>query len=286
VLSVSLWLTEFMSIWPNIPSEVHDQLDDFISELQAILGLNGDSQSTNLLGVYLHGSLAMGGFNAAHSDIDLLIVDRVRLPLDIKLDLARLLLQRSNQPAPIEIHFLAYQDLHPWRYPPLFDLHYSEAWRSRFEVWIETAPDSSAGPAIDPFAQPTEDPDLGAHIAVARARGIALFGPPPTDIFPPVPPAAYLSAVLYDLQDAFQDIQHNTVTHVLNLCRTQAYLHTGKIYSKEEGGEWGLRHLPARHHRCISAALANYLGENQPQEFSNQELDGFARYSKKTLLSK
>jgi hypothetical protein len=87
----------------------------------------------DLVGIYLHGSLAMGCFNPQHSDMDVLVVSQAAIPLPVKAELGRLLLRLSLLPSPIEIHFLNLAGLHPWRYPPPFDLHYSGPWRDRFE---------------------------------------------------------------------------------------------------------------------------------------------------------
>ena len=159
---------------------MQQQLKRLCSEIQNLL-------ADNLIGIYLHGSLAMGFFNPSHSDIDLLVVDRASIPPARKRDLGEFLLYLSNHPIPIEIHFLVYSDLHPWQYPPRFDFHYSEGWRARYEIDLQ----SDAWQAWDNPDQ--QDPDLGAHVAVARARGTVLIGPPVEMVFPLIPHADYLA---------------------------------------------------------------------------------------------
>ena len=58
--------------------------------------------SESYLGCYLHGSLALGGFNPQKSDIDLLILIKDSLQFEKKIALSKLLLQYSNAPFPIE----------------------------------------------------------------------------------------------------------------------------------------------------------------------------------------
>jgi hypothetical protein len=44
------------------------------------------------------------------------------------------------------------------------------------------------------------DPDLAAHVKVARNSGIALVGLPPQDVFPEIPWEDYADALRRDLE--------------------------------------------------------------------------------------
>src|SRR5688572_5990952 len=112
--------------WHNCPADVKAQIEYLIGSFRREL-------DDNLIGVYLHGSLATGCFNPLRSDIDILVVTRQKMTVETKRELARLLLEISRQPAPIEISFLTFDDLHPWRHPTPYDFHYSEDWREKFE---------------------------------------------------------------------------------------------------------------------------------------------------------
>ena len=50
-----------------MPLEAYNLIDSFVEQSKEIL-------KENLVGIYLHGSLAMGCFNPQKSDIDLIIV--------------------------------------------------------------------------------------------------------------------------------------------------------------------------------------------------------------------
>src|SRR5262249_12076624 len=116
----------------------------------------------NLVGIYLHGSLAMGGFNAAASDIDLLVVTDGGLSPQARHSLIGLLLSISGNPHPVEISFLRQSYLVPWQYPTPFDLHYSDALRfSLDQVW-------AAGPGTPVPPEPWTDHDLAAHVTATR----------------------------------------------------------------------------------------------------------------------
>jgi hypothetical protein len=55
----------------------------------------------------------------------------------------------------------------------------------------------------------------------------------------------------HDVKDAAQDVIENPVYVVLNLCRVLYYLEEGKVSSKKEGGEWGLKILPQDYQTMI-----------------------------------
>jgi predicted nucleotidyltransferase len=255
---------------PAPPTVVIDQLAQLC---QGLIDSLGDS----MVGIYLHGSAAMGCFNPQSSDLDILAVSKAAIPLPVKAELGRLLLHLSCQPAPVEIHFLEMGGLHPWRYPPPYELHYSEPWRERFEH------DLSGRDWLKWDDHEHRDPDLGAHIKVTRARGVALCGAPIYQTLPEAPEADYLAAVKYDLDDAFEKIEENPVYHTLNLCRTLAYLDSGQVLSKAEGGFWALGRLPARLHPTIQTALELYQYNQALREFSPAELGELIAYMEKNI---
>ena len=118
--------------WGDCSQPTQVQVTQLLAEFRYQLG-------GRLIGVYLHGSLATGCFNFARSDIDLLTITRHRLSGEAKKQLIETLLRISKSPHPVEISFLCFDDLHPWRYPPPFDLHYSEDWREQFALDLEWA---------------------------------------------------------------------------------------------------------------------------------------------------
>lgn len=112
--------------WDNSPSSTKEQINTFIK-------LVTERLSDNLIGVYLHGSLSMKCFNPEKSDIDLIIVTVKQMNITTKKKIIEELLVLSNNPHPIEVSFIIYDDLKEWKYPTPFDLHYSEAWRNLYK---------------------------------------------------------------------------------------------------------------------------------------------------------
>src|SRR5438128_2201557 len=82
--------------WPETAS---GQLADLTEGLRRVLG-------DGLVGVYLHGSLAMGCFNPARSDLDLLVVIEASMEADTKSAVMAHLLAVSGRPHAIEISIL------------------------------------------------------------------------------------------------------------------------------------------------------------------------------------
>lgn len=255
--------------WSDCPEAIRAQVEGLVRAVREIL-------AQNLVGIYLHGSLAMGCFNPERSDLDLLVLTREGMTVQVKRRVAELLLQHSDAPRPIEISFLRQADLDPWEYPTPFDLHYSEDWRQQtreqlesgaWQTWNDRRP---------------KDPDLAAHVTITRARGICLAGRPIKRVFPPVPHEHYAGSILSDVQDAINEgrdgIAGAPVYYVLNLCRVYAYLREGRICSKEEGGTWGARVLPDELRAVVRQALAAYRGAASDGSFDASMLEAFAGY--------
>ncbi len=81
----------------------------------------------NLVGVYLHGSLAFGCFNPDASDVDVLVVVRDRLDAATKrrLDAALIALSRDAPAKGLEVSVVARAALREFRYPTPYEFHFS-----------------------------------------------------------------------------------------------------------------------------------------------------------------
>ena len=60
--------------WTTCSKVIQSEVNTLRTELQRLLG-------QNLLGIYLHGSLALGGFQPSRSDIDVIVVIALRMGL-------------------------------------------------------------------------------------------------------------------------------------------------------------------------------------------------------------
>lgn len=245
--------------WDYCPPAVRTQVGSFVAAAKNLIG-------DNLVGFYLHGSLAMGCFHPASSDVDLLVVTQHTIPLETKRALIERLLQSSTHPVPLEISFLRQEDLEPWQYPTPFDLHYSETWRESYWEDLQNG-------AWRRWDDETHyDPDLAAHLTIARQRGVCLCGLPIAQALPPVPAQDYFDAIWSDLQWATERIDRDPVYLILNACRVCAYVQSGAICSKEEGGAWALAHLPQIYRAPVARALAHYRGQDPGRAFNRKQV--------------
>lgn len=256
--------------WTNCPSNIHEQIERRLADLKAAL-------SGNLVGIYLHGSLAMGCFNPDRSDIDLLAITLRGMPVEIKRDIVEMLLRSSLAPRPIEISFLVEQELHPFRHPMPYDLHFSEAWRDQYTLALEN------GTWRNWNDEKRHDNDLAAHLTITRKRGICLYGKPAREVLPAVPPEYYAAAITGDFEDALREREQMLDYFVLNACRMLAFLREGHILSKDEGGSWGLQALPEEQQAIVAWALDMYRGESAGTAFDNTKMEQFARYMERDI---
>jgi streptomycin 3"-adenylyltransferase len=63
---------------------------------------------------------------------------------------------------------------------------------------------------------------------------------------------------MYDIENAKEDIVVQPMYISLNLCRVLAFLKDNLYLSKEEGGKWGINHLPDKYKSLIYNALECY----------------------------
>ena len=100
--------------------ETNSLINSFVKQTKKIL-------EENLVGVYLHGSLAMGCFNPQKSDIDLIIVVNEPLTDSIKKEYLRMVVEHNARgPAKgIEMSVVLRNVCKPFVYPTPYELHFS-----------------------------------------------------------------------------------------------------------------------------------------------------------------
>jgi predicted nucleotidyltransferase len=221
--------------------EIKQILDKIISSYYNIL-------EKNLVGIYLHGSLAMNCFNPLSSDIDFLVVVKEKLSFNDMRKLIDVLLQLSeNGPKKgFEMSVLLENDTKIFKYPTPFVLHYSDYHKERYLN------------QLDYICGNLEDSDLAAHIVILRERGICLIGKQINEVFQEVPKKYYIESIKHDISSSREEIIDNPIYFILNLCRVLCFLQEGKICSKKEGGEWACFNLPSEYLEIIHSALNTY----------------------------
>lgn len=204
----------------------------------------------NLVGIYLHGSLAAGCFQWERSDIDFLVVVKEPLSVEKKIAVVEALysLRQDAPPMGFEMSVLLEKDCREMSYPMPFDLHYSPKWTEEYEKDARGFCERMHG----------EDPDLTTHILTVHAFGAVIHGPSAARVFGKVKREDALAAIHEDLSQVGEVLHENPVYYVLTLCRALAYYRENLVLSKKTGGEWALKNLPHVHQSVIQAALNAY----------------------------
>ena len=256
--------------WKTCFSDIKDFVTHLLHKTKEIL-------KDEFIGFYLHGSLAMGGFNSKSSDIDVLIITNKTMTVEKKRELAELFLKFSNEPFPVEISFLNKEQLEKWAHPCPFDFHYSEFWRGRYQD------DLLKGTYLHLNGELRYDADLAAHITIVNHRGISLEGPPIDEVFPLVPRSHYISSIMGDFQECLDNIEEEPIYCTLNLIRVYWYLKEGIISSKQEAGNWGLSSLPKEFNFTIQKVVNSYADENKFHDLEKSDLLAIRNYINKNV---
>jgi Domain of unknown function (DUF4111) len=213
------------------------------------------SSGQRLVGAYLHGSAAMGGWQPARSDVDLVFVLQDRTPSAALTGVEQALLH--DAPAcpgtGLECSVVTAQQASNPTPPWPFLLH------------VQSAPGQEArrvrGDAVE------GDRDLLMHYAVCRAAGVPLFGPEPTTVFGAVPRVPILS---YLADELGWGLAHGSAAYaILNACRALVYAADGDLVSKLSGGRQALEKGlgPAE---VIARALDEQQGKLPPEAITDR----------------
>jgi hypothetical protein len=216
-------------------------MKELLADIQAVLGLH-------LIGLYLHGSLAYGGFNPQTSDIDFLVVTDGSLPTGtfsaLKEMHARLFASGIAWSQKLEGAYIPAEGLrrHDPAYPPI--------------PWLGTD---------GHFALERLGSDWILQRWILREKGIVVTGPPVRDMIDPVSPGDLREAVRDSLQEwwsppfpspqRFRSGEYQAYA-VLTMCRSLYVLEHGRVASKPEAARWAMETLGEPWQALIAAAAA------------------------------
>ncbi|HJS19224.1 MAG TPA: aminoglycoside adenylyltransferase domain-containing protein [Anaerolineales bacterium] len=219
------------------------------------------------VGMYLHGSLANGGFDRG-SDIDVIFVTQEDISEELFSALHAMHLNIAKLDSPwamqMEVSYIPIEALR--RFDPTNILH-PHIDRGNGEVLHRMHHES--------------DWMIQRHIL--RERGIVISGPDPKTLIDPVSPNDMRQAVLDGIPLWFNPILEDPSEinkrgyqsfFVLSLCRMLYTLKHGEILSKQAAAEWAKANLEARWTPLIDRALIGRL---------NPDLDAEAEDIKGTL---
>jgi predicted nucleotidyltransferase len=237
---------------PTPYQDINTLLHELLSGVQTILG-------QQFVGMYLHGSLALGDFRPEGSDIDFLVAadgnlseDYVRALHDMHERLVALDARWGHE---LEGSYIPRQALR--RYDPADAVH----------------PHIERGGSLVVEHHQT-DSVIQRH--VARERGITLAGPPPHTLIDPIPADDLRRALVGLMRSWWGSMRHDPfrLRHrgyqayaALTMCRILYTMRHGIIVSKPTAGRWGVLlvcflFLIVSIHSYSHFTLNNYLSFN------------------------
>jgi predicted nucleotidyltransferase len=221
-------------------------------QLDRVVALVRDVLGKNAIGAYFFGSAVVGGLRP-RSDLDVLVVSRRRLESAEKRELVDRIVPISwketahGMQRGIELTVAVQTDVKPWRYPANRDFQYGD--------WLRLALERGETEAL----AAKSDPDLASLITQVLAADVTLLGPPPADVFDPVPFSDVLEGIVADVDKWAGNINDDTRNGILALARIWSALSTHDLDSKDAAAAWALERLPAEHKPVLARARAIYL---------------------------
>nr|WP_301287907.1 aminoglycoside adenylyltransferase domain-containing protein [Paenibacillus sp. MSJ-34] len=266
--------------WPDCDEDIKRFVEKLIERLKHALG-------DRLAGIYLHGSLAMGSYYRPKSDIDLIVVVKDQLEAELAGTVAAAIANESvHRPTVgnVELSVITAETAGHIPVPTPFEVHYSSSWHDRI---LQNEVD---------YGSERTDSDILCHVTYVVQRGICLYGQPIPAVFGQVEWHDFMKAVLDDLEWILEDehILETPYYSVLNICRVFQLIseNSQQVHSKDEGGEWGLKHFPNEYRQLIRQALDIYrsseevteeLRKTGGKEWDREKLLSFRNYARSLL---
>ncbi|MBS4201875.1 DUF4111 domain-containing protein [Bacillus sp. FJAT-49732] len=273
----------------NRPQSWSNCDEDIKSFIMALTEKMKNEQGPNLIGIYLHGSLAMGSYYRPKSDIDIIIVVKRRLENETARCVGTTIaLESQKRPTigDIELSIITKEVAKHVPVPTPYELHYSTEWAEKIlNNEVE-------------YSKEVTDSDLPSHLTYVVQRGICLAGQPIQDVFGQYPWNMLIESVIYDLEWILDEdhILETPYYSILNICRVFQLVseNSQRVHSKDEGGEWGLLHLPKNFNPLIQQALDVYRSpkivskderKTGGREWESSKLLAFRDYAREKLLN-
>ncbi len=248
----------------HVPPEVEALLSSCIEGVQRRLG-------KNVLGLYLRGSLATGGFDPATSDIDLACVT-----------------QRRIDEAEFEALSVWHEDLsrehRPWGWH--LECVYFDREAARTFTPGELHATRARG---EPLAWLPHEANWIFERATLHTHGRALLGPPATVWFPPLPPDELARAARQRAREWLVWSRHPDDPQVFGgrrrhqayvfetLCRALHTAETGTLATKPDAVAWARENLPAAW-RALADRSRSWRTDDTIDPAPAEEVAAFIRY--------
>jgi len=232
-------------------ARVHDE--DVRALIETLLPGIRDALGEQLVGAYLHGSLATGGFDPQSSDVDYMVATREALT-DGEIE------QLARMHAAMAVSDLRWATNVEGSYIPLEALRRHDPDDCLFPV---VRSDGSFG--IDGHGA-----EWIIQRYVIRRYGVVLSGPPPETLIEPISPDILRQAARQTLREWWApqlfdshriEDDHYQAYAVQTMCRARYTVIQGDVVPKPEAVQWCLGRVDGRWHGLIERALAWRMGD-------------------------
>ncbi len=217
-----------------------------------------------LVGLYLQGSAVQQDFDPATSDIDILGVVSRKLRETESAVLASLLAHDTRPVPATGLDFILCHD--EAAKAPVSAFPFEFAFSTGPECPTELEPPGIAG-------------EIPVHIALCRASGLVLYGPPPTEAFAPISRELLYAGLIEEMEWHLRELAGEAgavgaQNAVLNAARSLYAAETGMVLSKSQGARWWLEREPDD--RLVAAALKG-RGEGKRAELDRDQVIDFVK---------
>jgi Domain of unknown function (DUF4111) len=218
--------------------------------------------ASELTGVYVGGSGALGDYVPGQSDLDRFAVCERRVTNERKRAIVDAL-RHESLPCPARgLEFVLYAK----RTVTAPSRH------AGFELNLNSGPAMPLHVSFDPRDEPRHWFVLDR--AITSERGQALVGPPASRLFAAIPRAWALEALAESVRWHRENVADAQENAVLNACRAWRYAKDGTWSSKREAAEWALSRVPDP--GLLEGAVARRHGRN-PDELDRAAVEALLR---------
>lgn len=250
----------------SIPDEISDLLKSLKNGILECL-------KSEVIAVYVYGSLTIDDFVPESSDIDFMVIVTT-LPKDTTcLEKLHEWLAKTHE----------YGKILEGDYIPLSHISCKGGSRTKTHYgYSRTFKYDIPGDMISP----------DTLVAITR-ESITLYGPPPEDIIPKVQEKdlkQYMVDLLHEYKEEFKEVDEPPLTlasEVLNMCRSWHAALTGQVISKSEAASIGVKSLPKEWHPLIQAAVQVRHGIKSLENAAilKEQVRNFAEFLAEQFLS-
>jgi len=222
----------------------------------------------DLVGAYFVGSIALGGYVPGQSDVDMVATCERVVADQLKPSLAEAVFQTTSSCPTRGLEFTLYRRAVAGSAPVAAD----------FEVNVNGGPRMDRDIHLDSRTEPGFWYVIDR--AVAHRRGVAVFGPPPAEVFADVSRRALLDAMIESIR-WHREHERATMYSVLNATRAWRFAAEDALGSKLDGAAWARERWSNA--RLIDAAVDLRYG--RPATLDAAEVDLLLNNVQNTLVN-